>query len=341
VEIKGSTEEASWDHYIQRHPAANGSHLIAWRRVVEEAFGHRTFYLMARNEQGEVKGVLPLVFLSSRFFGRLLASMPFLTYGGIIADSSEARVALLASAVDLARGLGASHIELRQQELQELKWQYKQHKVSMRLDLPSQFEVLLKGFPSNVRRRIRRAEREGMIVRFGRDELLDEFYQIFSKNMRDLGTPAYGRDFFSAVLKFFPLDARIVAISLKDRPLAAGLIYGFRDMLEIPWVSSDRCYNHLAANMLLYGCVLEHACKEGFRVFDFGRSSPDSGTFRFKQQWGAVPVPLYWYYWLASGEALPDLSPRNPRYELAIKMWKRLPLLVANQLGPLIAPSIP
>jgi FemAB-related protein (PEP-CTERM system-associated) len=159
--------------------------------------------------------------------------------------------------------------------------------------------------------------------------------------MRDLGTPVYGRSFFEAVLKFLPKDARILAIYLKNRPLAAGLTYGFRGMLEIPWVSSDRRYNHLAANMLLYSCVLEYACNEGFRVFDFGRSSPDSGTYRFKEQWGAKPVPLYWYYWLASGEALPDLSPRNPRYELAIKLWQRLPIAVTQGVGPMISPYLP
>jgi FemAB-related protein (PEP-CTERM system-associated) len=299
-------------------------------------------YLMAKDGAENVQGILPMVFVASRLFGRFLASLPFVTYGGVLVDTNEAQKVLLDAAVEWAKALRAEYIELRHGgTVSSLEWPCKQHKVSMRLDLPSQFETLLAGLSSNVRRRIRRAQKEGMILRIGRDEVLDDFYRVFSRNMRDLGTPVYGRSFFEAVLKFLPKDARILAIYLKNRPLAAGLTYGFRGMLEIPWVSSDRRYNHLAANMLLYSCVLEYACNEGFRVFDFGRSSPDSGTYRFKEQWGAKPVPLYWYYWLASGEALPDLSPRNPRYELAIKLWQRLPIAVTQGVGPMISPYLP
>lgn len=341
VEAHGRVDELVWDTYVHTHPAASGYHLMAWRRVVEEAFRHDTIYLMAKGEPGEVRGVLPLVLLSSRIFGRFLVSMPFLNYGGIVADGPEARQALLAAAVDRAKELGAAHIELRHQEEVDVGWPHKHHKVSMRLGLPGQFEVLWRTFSAKLRSQIRRAQKEGMTVRIEGDELLGDFYRVFSRNMRDLGTPVYGRGFFETMLRTFPKETRIGIVYWKGRALAGGLLYGFRDMLEIPWASSDRRYNRLAPNMLLYSSVLEYACRQGFRVFDFGRSTPGSGPSRFKEQWGATPAPLHWYYWLASGEALPDLSPRNPRYALGIKLWQRLPIVVTRCLGPVISPYLP
>lgn len=340
-EIRADGEGLTWDRYVVDRPQASGYHLMAWRRVLEEAFGHQTFYLMAKDEQGEVRGVLPLVFLSSRLFGRFLVSMPFLNYGGIVTDSPEAQGALLASGVEVAKELGAAHIELRHQELMDMGWPYKQHKVSMRLELPGQFEILWKGFSSKLRSQVQRAQKEGMTVRIGGEEILGDFYRLYSRNMRDLGTPVYGRHFFETMLQTLPKDTRICTVSWKDLPVAAGFLYGFRNMLEIPWASSDRRYNHLAPNMLLYCSMLEYACRQGFHIFDFGRSTPGSGTFRFKEQWGAKPVPLHWYYWLASGEALPDLSPRNPKYELGIKLWRRLPLSVATWIGPFLSRRLP
>jgi len=341
VETKLNVDEASWDSYVHAHPAATGYHLMAWRQVIEKAFGHKTFYLSVKDEHGEVRGVLPLVLLNSRLFGRFLVSMPFLNYGGIVSDAPEAREALLASAVNIAKEAGASHIELRHQEESGIGLPGKQHKVSMRLELPDRFEILWKGFTSKLRSQVQRAKKEGMTVQTGGQEILDDFYHLFSRNMRDLGTPTYGQDFFRAILKTFPKDASICAVRWKGRPVAAGFLYGFRNILEIPWAASDRRYNYLAPNMLLYSSVLEYACRQGFRVFDFGRSTPDSGTYRFKEQWGAKPVALYWHYWMASEGALPEISPRNPKYELAIKLWRRLPVSATRLIGPFLAKSLP
>ena len=333
MEIGEGSETLTWDRYVVDRPAATGYHLTAWRQVVEKAFGHKTFYLSAKDEQGEIRGVLPLVLLSSRLFGRFLVSMPFLNYGGLVSDNPEARQALLASAVNVAKEVGASHIELRHQEMSDIGLPGKQHKVSMRLELPDRFETLWKGFSSKLRSQVQRARKEGMTVQTGGQEILDDFYRLFSRNMRDLGTPVYEQDFFKTILKTFPKDACICSVRWKDRPVAAGFLYGFRNMLEIPWASADRRYNHLSPNMLLYSSALEYACRQGFRTFDFGRSTPDSGTYRFKEQWGAKPVALYWHYWLAPGEALPYISPRNPKYELAMKLLRRLPVSTTNLSG--------
>jgi serine/alanine adding enzyme len=338
---EASVNDAAWDRFVVQQPDANGYHLMGWRRVIESAFGHPTFYLKAGDETGTVRGVLPLVYLSSRMFGRFLVSLPFVNYGGVVASDPAARGALLDRAVRIAKRLGAGHIELRHDALGDLSWPSKQHKVSMRLELPESFSSLWSGFAAKLRSQIRRAEKESMSFKIGGEELVDDFYEIFSRNMRDLGTPIYGRSFFHQILRQFSDSAHVAVVYLRQLPVAAGFLYGFRTLLEIPWASSDRRYNHLAPNMLLYKSVLEYACEQGYRVFDFGRSTPDSGTYRFKQQWGAAPVELYWHYWLADGRPLPDLSPSNPKYRLATSLWRRLPLGVSRRLGPSIVKFIP
>jgi len=341
TEVRTDDAGKAWDRYVQDHPLASGYHLLAWGRVVEKACGHRTFYLMATDAHQEVRGVLPLVFLSSRFFGRFLVSMPFFNYGGVLADTPEAQGTLLEAAIALAKTLTATHIELRHQTFIDTNWPSKQHKVSMRLDLPSNYDTLCKAFPSKLRSQIRRAQKEEMTVRIAASELLGDFYQIFVRNMRDLGTPVYGRRFFEAILDTFPADTRICVVYLKQRPVAAGFLCGFRNTLEIPWASSDRRYNHLGPNMLLYSSVLEFACREGFRQFDFGRSSAASGTYRFKEQWGARPVPLHWYYWSSHGRTMSEVDHDSSMYSVAIRIWRRLPVAVTRIIGPAIVRQIP
>ncbi|MBI4000609.1 MAG: FemAB family PEP-CTERM system-associated protein [Nitrospira defluvii] len=339
--LQQDQDQQAWDQYVLSHPGASGYHLTAWRCVIEKAFGHPTVYLLAKDQQGHLRGILPLVLLASRLFGRFLVSLPFVNYGGLLTSDENARKALLDAAIQEANRLAVAHVELRHQDLQELGWLSSQRKVTMRLGLSGRFDDLWKAFPSKLRSQIRRGQKERMEVSFGGSECLEGFYSVFSRCMRDLGTPVYSKRFFTQILAAFPKDARICLVKLQNAPVAAGLLYGFRHSLEIPWAASDKRYNRFAPNMLLYSSILEHACQEGFQVFDFGRSSPDSGTYRFKEQWGAKPHALVWHYWLRGGSALPQLNPQNPQYQLAIRMWQHLPLAVANRLGPHIVKYLP
>src|SRR5437867_4444217 len=334
-------EGVAWDRYVQNHPSACGYQLIGWRRIAEQALGHLTLYLMARDRSEQIRGVLPMVFVSSPLFGRQLVSMPAVNYGGVLSDRADAQRALLNAAVDHAKHLGATQVELRHQAPMDLDWKARQHKVSMRLDLPREFETLWKRFPSKLRSQVRRAQKEHLTVRIETTEILDDFYRVFARNMRDLGTPVYGLRFFETILEVFPKDVRICVVYLKREPVAAGVLYGFQNTLEVPWASADRRYNHLAPNMLLYSSMLEYACREGFQVFDFGRSSPNTGPYRFKEQWGARPLPLYWYHWSADGRPVREVSKENSRYQLAIKIWQRLPIALTRVVGPLIVRNIP
>ncbi len=341
VQVSNDQDRASWEQFVLGHPLASGYHALAWQSVVRRVFGHRIYALMAKDEDDAVRGVLPLILTDSPMFGRFLTSMAFLNYGGVLADDVAVSAALLSEAAEIARTVGASHIELRQSEPLESDWPMRSHKVSLRLALPPEYGVLFKAFPSKLRSQIKRAQKEGMEVRIGGDELLDDYYRVFSRCMRDLGTPVYEKGFFRAIVETFPKEVRLCVVFLHGRPLASGLLYGFRSRLEIPWAASDRKFSRLAPNMLLYSAVLEYACHEGYQEFDFGRSSIGDGSYRFKEQWGAKPHQLYWYYWLAEGRDMPQLNPHNPKYKAAIIFWRRLPLPVANMLGPHIVKHLP
>ncbi len=298
-------------------------------------------YLMVSDQGGETVAIAPLVLLSSPIFGSFLISLPFVNYGGIVANSVEAHRLLEEYVEKYAVATRVTHVELRQQEKLTTSWSESERKVSMRLPLPNSFYELWKAFPSKLRSQVRRAQKEGMTVEFGATERVDDFYRVFSRCMRDLGTPVYTKAWFRKILEVFPKESRICVVYHEETPVAAGFLYGFRTSLEIPWAASDRRFNRLSPNMLLYSSVLEFACQQGFQTFDFGRSTPDSGTYRFKEQWGAQPHQLYWYYWLRDGGAIPQLNPQNPKYRLAIRTWQCLPVWVANALGPHIVKYLP
>jgi FemAB-related protein (PEP-CTERM system-associated) len=214
-------------------------------------------------------------------------------------------------------------------------------KVSVHLNLPLTVEDLWRDtFRGKLRSQIRRPAKEGMTSRTGLSEL-DAFYTVFSRNMRDLGTPVYSRRFFAEVFAAFPDTTRVFLVDSGDLTVAGAITLSWRDTIENPWASSLREYRPLAPNTLMYWRMVEHAIKTGHTTFDFGRSTPGEGTFQFKQQWGAEPSPLHWEYVLADGRSLPNLSPSNPKYRAAIGLWTRLPLAIANRLGPHIVRSIP
>ena len=335
--IASDADAAEWQRFVTACPAATGYHAWAWRDVFAKAFGHECVYLIARDGT-RIAGVLPLVFIDSVVFGRSLTSLPFLNYGGVAAESTTVADALLAKAADVANERRCGHVELRHIDRQFPQLPCKQHKVTMKLRLEG---GMWERLDRKVRNQIRKAQKSELASEIGGPNLLDDFYAIFARNMRDLGTPVYGRQFFAEVLRAFPERARIHVVRLKGTPVAAGITYTSGGTTEVPWASSVRDYNNLCPNHLLYWSVIEAAVARGDSVLDFGRSTPHEGTYKFKEQWGAEPVPLHWEYWMAPGEALPNTSPTNPKYRLAIALWKKLPLPVATRIGPHIVRCIP
>jgi serine/alanine adding enzyme len=341
IRAAGSRDIAGIDGFIRNSDRSILYHDYRWGTVIESSFGHKYYALISEKPDGTVNGLLPLVHMKSMSFGNFFVSMPYFNYGGVCADDDPTRNLLVGEAVRIAEDLKASHIEFRQETPLNNGFPVKTLKVSMRLDLPASPDDLWKSFPSKLRSQIKVPRKAGMTARVGRKEELESFHDVFSRNMRHLGTPVYPKRFFGNILDRFPESSWICTVYLGDNPVASGFLVGFKDRIEIPWASSLRKHNRQSPNMLLYWSCLEFACGKGFRVFDFGRSTPQESTYRFKEQWGAAPTPMPWSYWAKGDGRIPDLSPRNRKYHLAIEIWKRLPLPVTKILGPRIVRNIP
>ncbi len=333
-------DAARWDAYVTQHPQASAYHPYCIRQVIEQSFGHNTHYLIAESADGTVVGVLPLVQLNSKLFGNYVVSLPFFNYGGVLADTTDIEEKLFEAAAQWAKHIGAKHTELRHIHERNIQ-PVKQDKITMLLALPNQVETLWSDIGTKVRAQIKKTDEHKPTHRIGHKELLNDFYHVFAINMRDLGTPVYSKQWFANLLDALPNSSWIVVAYIDGKPAAASFLIGWRDTLEIPWASSLRKYNHTNVNMYMYWQVLSHAIGQGYAFFDFGRSSKDANTYRFKKQWGATPHPLYWHYQLAEGDSLPELNPNNPKYRLMIAAWQRLPVFVSKLIGPQIVKNLP
>lgn len=318
---------------LSRHPA--------WLIVLQRGLGHEPYCLEAV-DGGRTRGLLPLSYVHSPWFGRFLASLPYLDYGGVAADDGDAASRLIDQAVELAERLDVRHLELRHEcaiEHPALTHRMSE-KVHMRLDLPRTAEDLWRGLSAKVRNQVRKGQRCGLTIAWGGSELLAEFHAVFSHNMRDLGTPVYGRALFRGILRQFSDRAELCVVRAEGRAVAAALVLHGWGVSEVTSASSLRLYNHTNCNMFMYVNILERSISRGQATFDFGRSSRDSGTYRFKKQWGAVPWPAEWQFHPRRGDA-GNMRPDHPRYRRLIALWQRLPVAVTRLIGPHIVRGIP
>jgi serine/alanine adding enzyme len=338
--VSSDATPADWDEFVNAHPQASGYHRWGWRQVFERAFGHQTVYFVARRGHSII-GALPLVFFDTWLFGRFGVSLPFVNYGGVLAQEEEVARALFQAASEAAAASRLAHLELRHRSQRFPELPVKHHKVSMTLRLATDEKAGWERLDRKVRNQVRKAEKSDLTTSVGGRRLLPAFYHVFSHNMRDLGTPVYSKRFFETVFEQFPEDARVYLVQRGARPVAAAISYAWRDTIEVPWASSLREFRPLNPNMLLYWFVIKQAIVDGFRIFDFGRSTPDEGTYHFKRQWGAEPEPLAWEYRLLQGSKLPDQGPKNPRFRLAVAAWQRLPVWLTRIVGPSIVRNIP
>jgi serine/alanine adding enzyme len=335
--FEGNRDE--WDRFAAGQPGFTHFHRYGWKGVIEDAFGHECVYLGSRNGAGELEGVLPLVRVRSLLFGHYLVSMPFLNYGGPL-GTAEAVRALAAEAAERARAERVKLLELRSRLELPLDLAVSHRKVTVVLDLPPDRDALWKAFPSKLRSQIRRPEKEGVEVRFGPDQV-SPFHEVFARHMRDLGTPVLPRRWFELIAERFGDSAWFGCAWHEGRPVAGGAGLRWGGEFEMTWASSLAAYNRLAPNMLVYARFMEQAIAQGIARFNFGRCTPDSGTHRFKRQWGGGDEKLWWYQ-LASGRgeaATP--SPDQGAYSLGPRVWRHLPLSIANRLGPRIVRFIP
>lgn len=332
----GAPEE--WDAFVRSQPGWTHYQLIGWRNVFERAFSHECLYLAARDASGALRGVLPLVRVRSTVFGHYLVSLPFLNSAGPLGEA-EAVSALAAHATQLGAASGVDLLELRGRQELPVSLTPSHRKITVLLDLPAGSpDSLWRGLDAKVRSQVRRPQKEGVTVKFGADQVAP-FFHVFARHMRDLGTPAHSRRLFDTIAGEFGESVWFGVAYLAQRPVAGGCGFRWNGEFELMWASALREHNRIAPNMLLYWQFMERCVAEGVRTFNFGRCTPDSGTHKFKRQWGGRDAPLWWYQHARGRAATP--SPTDGRFSWGPKVWQRLPLSLATALGPRIVRFIP
>ncbi|WP_062059842.1 FemAB family XrtA/PEP-CTERM system-associated protein [Cellvibrio sp. OA-2007] len=329
-----------WAEFVRKNKTALPSHNPAWARVIAQSFGHHSLILCARSTTGELLGGIPLTVFSSPLFGKFAVSMPYLNYGGVVSQYSDVCHALMQALEGVRAQLNLQHIEVRSIQ-PDLGENPSTKKASMLLQLPANDEALDKMLGSKVRAQYKKADEFFPDCKIGKNELLQDFYQVFSHNMRDLGTPVYAKKWFENILNDRELDAHIIVVYVKRKPVSCGFLVKQDGLMEIPWASTLKSANKYNTNMWMYRRILSFAIQQGCTYFDFGRSTLDAGTYKFKKQWGAEPCQHYWYCVLPPNTPKPEMNPDNPKLKLFVALWKWLPVWAANILGPHIIKGIP
>lgn len=338
VRLATYADKEAWDDYVLRQPGGVAYQLIAWKEAIEQAYAFEGRYLLAESDLG-ICGVLPLIDFRIPLIGRSLVSLPYCDVGGILADDTATAAALRGHALEMARQTGARSVEFRNTGEKGKGSTKVVDKVRMILDLPHDSAALLAGLKSKLRSQVNKPLRDGLTAKLGGLDLITDFYRIFSRNMRDLGSPVHSLKWIRTVITEYGERARVgVVYTPEGHSAAAGIILLHDRLVSIPWASSLRKFNSLNPNMLLYWTFLAFAADNGFRQFDFGRSTPGEGTYRFKEQWGAKSTPLDWQEYDYAGRQKP-ISIRHSRSQPRAKIeaiWRKLPLFVCNCIGPTV-----
>jgi len=339
VSIEMNPPAEIWDSYVSGHPEATLFHGTGWQRVLERTFGYRPHHSLARRGSS-VCGVLPLYSVPTLPFGHALVSTPFAVYGGVCADDAIVAQALLDAAGALARASGARYVELRHERpIGTLP--AKDLYFTFRRAIHPEPEVNMAGIPRNQRRSIRIGEKHGLKYRIGGADLLPEFYDVYSKNIRSLGSPVFPRALFDALLEEYGSRCRILAVFHGTNMVSAVMTFFYRDQVMPYYQGATRDGIQLATNDFMYWSLLCYAAQNGYKVFDFGRSKKGTGPYHFKRHWGFPPTPLAYQYQLVRQREMPNLSPANPRFSMAIRAWRRLPLRLTQWLGPKLVRYFP
>lgn len=330
---------AEWDAFADGHPEATLFHRAAWQRAVRRTFGYEPRHVVVRRG-GRVAGILPLFVVPTLPWGRALVSAPQAVYGGPIADGSDSLDALVRGAREMAERLGARYVEFRNSTpLPDLPG--KDLYVTFRKPILPTADENMAAIPRNQRRSIRIAMKNELAWEVGREELLNPFFDLYSQSVRNLGTPVFPRRLFQNLLEAFGTDCRILVVRREGRPAAAVMTFFYRDEV-LPYYGGARREDfRFAVNDFMYWSLLCYGMEQGYKVFDFGRSKRESGSYDFKRHWGFEPTPLHYQYQLVRQRSLPDLSPRNRHFSFAIEMWKRTPLWLSRRIGPALVRYFP
>jgi FemAB-related protein (PEP-CTERM system-associated) len=327
-----------WDTFVFACPQATFFHRAAWQQVMVEVFGHATHYLYAERD-GAIVGVLPLAQVKSLLFGHALVSLPFAVYAGVAAADEEAAQALEAEAERIAQQLGAEHLEFRQLSRQHEGWPRQALYVTFRKEILPEEEANMLAIPRKQRAMVRKGIKNGLVATFDPD--VERFFALYADNVHRHGTPALSKRYFQALRRLFGDDCSVLTVTTAEGQLVSTVLsFYFRDEILPYYAGDDEAARDLAANDFKYWELMRHACVRGLKTFDYGRSKIGTGPYNFKKNWGFEPQPLNYEYRLYKRDAVPQNNPANAKYKLMIETWRKLPLPVANWLGPFVVRSL-
>lgn len=343
IKIKNYSDQVrhKWDEYVFAKQGSTFCHLIGWKNVIEKTFGHRSLYYYAESD-GKVCGILPLFLIKSILFGKFIVSIPFAVYGGICADNEDVEKLLYEKAIEIARSQQVDYLELRNIERNGNNLPQSELYVTFFQELYENPDKNLNIMPRETRRLIRKANDAGLKAVFSRNDI-DSFYVIYSRSVKELGTPVFPKILFQNFLAEFPDNSNILKVNYEDKVIASVLVFYFKDRVMPYYGGALREYNNnkIAPNNFMYWELMKYGIENGYKIFDFGRSKVDTGPYHFKRHFGMTPTPLNYKYYLVKKKELPNLNPTNSKFQLMIKLWQKLPLSVANLLGPRIVKYIP
>jgi FemAB-related protein (PEP-CTERM system-associated) len=340
VDLLTKEEETEWDNFVLGSGGATLFHLTGWKRTVERTFGFEAKYLLAK-EGDHIRGILPLFRVPVLPFGNCLISVPYGVYAGICAEDHFAENALLEAAVSLMNVTNTKYLELRHIKGIEGPLQKKDRYSTFRRSIFPTEEANMSAIPRKERAEIRKGKRNGLTSQIGSIEYLDGFYDIYAHSVRKLGSPVFHKDLFRNIISEFPDHCRILTVWHEKKMVAGVLSLFFRNQVMPYYGGSLGEFLSLSVNDVMYWDLMCYGMENGYEVFDFGRSKNGTGAYKFKEHWGFHPEPLEYQYYLTHGMQLPDWSPANPKFSLAISLWKKLPLSLTKILGPPITRYFP
>lgn len=332
-----SEDSGRWDQFVMSHPDATFFHRSGWKTVIEKAFGHKTWFLYAE-QNGELQGILPLAEVKSLLFGHSLSALPFCVYGGVVAKNDLTREQLELAAQKLAEQLKVDYLEFRNVQSVHADWPRKDLYVTFRKEIDPDVERNMLAIPRKQRAMVRKGIKYGLVSEI--DQSIDRFFHAYSNSVHRLGTPVFAKKYFRLLKDIFAEDCELLTIVKDGKTISSVMSFYFRNEVLPYYGGGTEEARQFAANDFMYWELMRSSCEKGLKVFDFGRSKQNSGSYSFKVNWGFEPQPLHYEYRLIHSSTIPDHNPSNPKYQFFIKAWQKIPLTIANLIGPHIVKNL-
>ena len=332
-------DRTAWDAFVLAHAAGTFCHRAGWKSVIERGVGQKCPYLLAERE-GQVVGVLPLTARRSWLFGNALISTMFGVYGGPLADDADVLAALESAAWGIANSEDLGQLKFRTVKAQhhsESGWVADTARAATFIKpLAADDDALLLDIPRKQHAVVRKSLKSELTCTWETD--VDTFYQLYSVSVRNLGTPVFPKKMFVMFLEEFGEDVSVQVIRTPSGEPVASLLSFYHGQTVLPYYAGGTTEaRRYGAHDFMYYKLMCRAVGQGYSLFDFGRSKDGTGPFKFKRNWGFTPTFLEYETKTAAGVEKKDVSPTNKKFELMVTVWKKLPLPVANFIGPFLS----